>query len=101
MLEQAAVPALGQSAGSLNAMSKAMTYTESWQTVFIEQDAQLIWERLYGLIEKVVSDEMTRMMKTQELFLHLLTQGRSDRYIEEELTDREIEEDLISQLAVL
>lgn len=101
MLEQATIPALSQSAGSLNAMSKAMSYTESWQTVLIEQDAQLTWERLYLLTEKVVSDEMTRMAKTQELFLHLLIEGRIDRYIEEELTDREIEEDLISQLTIL
>ncbi len=100
MFEQAVSPTLGQSAGSLNAMSKAMRYTESWQTVLIEQDAQLIWERLYGLMEKIVSDEMTRLMRTQELFLQLLAQG-IDRYIEEEMTDRDIEEDLISRLAAL
>ena len=101
MLEQAAGTTLGQSAGSLDAMSEAMRYTRSWQEVLVEQDAQLIWERLCGLIAKVVSDEMTRLVKTQELFLQLLAEGRIDRYIEEELTDREIEEDLISQLAIL
>ncbi|MEW6211924.1 MAG: hypothetical protein AB1631_26450 [Acidobacteriota bacterium] len=98
MLEQATGPTLLQNAESVNAMSEALKYRPGWQEVLINQDAQLIWQRLYQLIETQVSDETTRVMKTQELFLQLLAERRIDRYIEEELSDREIEDDLISQL---
>jgi hypothetical protein len=100
MLEQATGPTLLHDAGSVNAMSEALRYARSWQEVLIKQDARTIWQRLYHLIETHVSDEMTRAMKTQELFLQLLAEGLIDLYVEEELNDREIEEDLISHLAV-
>ena len=101
MLEQAVDPTLYQSAGGLDDMNEALRYAYSWQEVLVTCDAQLIWERIYGLVEKIDDDAMTRAMRTQELFLQLLNEGGIDRYIEEELTDPEIEEDLISQLAIL
>ncbi|HEY7547379.1 MAG TPA: hypothetical protein VID27_20960 [Blastocatellia bacterium] len=100
MLEQAADPALYQSAGGLDDMKEALKYAYSWQEALVTCDAQLIWERIYGLLEKTGGDEMMRAMRTQELFLQILNEGRIHRYIKEELTDPEIEEDLISQLAI-
>lgn len=64
-----------------------------WQEVFIDDDAESIWNRLYDLIEKMISDETNCSVKTQEMFLRLLAEGRINQYIEENWSDTGIEDE--------
>ncbi|MEW6211231.1 MAG: hypothetical protein AB1631_22890 [Acidobacteriota bacterium] len=68
----------------------------SWRAIFADQDADEIWRSLSDLIQKAGpahSDDMT-----QELFLRLLATQRLAFYTEQNYSDEEIQQDLLSLL---
>jgi hypothetical protein len=70
-----------------------------WRELFVDQDAEAVWQKIYTLIRSVVSDtdsDYERM--AQELFLCLLTTQRVRIYIEQGFSDDEIRDDLLSLL---
>ena len=76
---------------------KAHGHERSWRQLIIEEDADAIWRKLFAIIQSANPDggaDCDQM--TQELFLHLLTTGRLSLYINQEFSDEEIEQDLLS-----
>jgi hypothetical protein len=70
-----------------------------WRELFVDQDAEAIWQNIYILIRTAISDTDTDYEHmAQELFLRLLTTQRVHIYIEQRLSDDEIRDDLLSLL---
>lgn len=77
--------------------SQAPGHSRDWRKIFIEQDAEVIWQRLFTLIESMVPNGRDDCdLITQELFLHLLATQRLNVYLAEGYSDEEIESDLLS-----
>jgi len=72
-------------------------HEQSWRQILIEEDADAIWRKLFTIIKSVIPDGEADCDKvTQEVFLHLLATGRLSLYINQEFSDKEIEQDLLS-----
>lgn len=79
---------------------KALGRERDWRQVLLSQDAEAIWHKLSILVRTAIPDHADGYeMLTQELFLHLLTANRVSVYIEQNYSDSEIAEDLISILS--
>jgi hypothetical protein len=70
-----------------------------WQEVFNSEDPGVIWELLYDLVASTRPQEPIE--RTQELFLLLLTRDELAREFKHELSDEEMERELISRLEML
>lgn len=68
----------------------------SWRAIFADQDADEIWRSLSDLTKK--ADSTRSDQTTQELFLHLLATERFNFYMEQNYSDEEIQQDLLSLL---
>lgn len=68
----------------------------SWRAIFADQNADEIWRSLSDLTQNLVSTRSDQA--TQELFLHLLATERFNFYTEQNYSDEEIQQDLISLL---
>ena len=76
---------------------KAPGHEQSWRQLITEEDADAIWRKLFALIESAnLGSKADCNQLTQELFLHLLATGRLSHYINQKLSDEEIEKDLLS-----
>jgi hypothetical protein len=86
-------------------MSGTLRYAGIWQETFVECDAERVWDRLYDFVQQVegspVEDETSCCLKAQGLLLQLLAEGGIARYVEGDLTDDEVEEELFSRLHLL
>lgn len=70
-----------------------------WRELFVDQDAEAVWQNIYTLIRSAISDTDTDYeLMAQELFLRLLSTQRVHIYIEQRLSDDEIRDDLLSLL---
>lgn len=70
-----------------------------WRELFVDQDADAVWQNIYTLIRSAISDtDSDYEQMAQEVFLRLLTTQRVHIYIEQELSDDEIRDDLLSLL---
>ena len=78
---------------------KALGRGRDWRQVLLSQDAEAIWHELSILVRTAIPDHLDGYEHlTQELFLHLLTTNRVSVYIEQNYSDSEITEDLVSIL---
>ncbi len=68
----------------------------SWRAVFADQNADEIWRSLSDLTEKAGSTRSDHV--TQGLFLRLLATQRFTFYTEQNYSDEEIQQDLLSLL---
>ncbi|HEY7543932.1 MAG TPA: hypothetical protein VID27_03575 [Blastocatellia bacterium] len=68
----------------------------SWRAIFANQDAEEIWRSLSDLTRRAGS--ACSDQATQELFLHLLATERFTFYQEQDYSDEEIQQDLLSLL---
>lgn len=66
----------------------------SWRAIFADQNADEIWRSLSDLTEKAHSTRSDQT--TQELFLRLLATERLTFYTEQNYSDEEIQQDLLS-----
>ena len=67
-----------------------------WRELFVNQDAEAVWQNIYNLIRSVVSDTNSDYEQmTQELFLRILTTERIHLYVEQGCSDDEIRDDLL------
>jgi hypothetical protein len=70
-----------------------------WRDLLTKEDGDAIWKKISHLVRsnqaepRVISD-----LTTQELFLHLLTSGRFDAYIELGFSEEEIDLDILACL---
>jgi hypothetical protein len=71
-----------------------------WREVIKSEDPGVIWELLYDLVASTRPQE-SAIERTQELFLLLLTRDELAREFKHELSDEEMERELISQLEML
>ncbi|HEX5735434.1 MAG TPA: hypothetical protein VF131_21585 [Blastocatellia bacterium] len=72
-------------------------HERGWRELFVDQDAEAVWQRIYTLIRSADSDSDYEQT-AQELFLRLLTTDRVNIYIEQGFSDDEIRDDLLSLL---
>ena len=72
-------------------------HERGWRELFVDQDAEAVWQKIYTLIRSADSDSDYEQM-AQELFLRLLTTERVHLYIEQGFSDDEIRDDLLSLL---
>jgi hypothetical protein len=72
-------------------------HERGWRELFVDQDAEAIWQRIYILIRSKDSDSNYEQV-AQELFLSILTTERVHLYIEQGFSDDEINDDLLSLL---
>jgi hypothetical protein len=72
-------------------------HERGWRELFVDQDAEAIWQRIYTLIRSKDSDSNYEYV-AQELFLSILTTERVHLYIEQGFSDDEIKDDLLSLL---
>jgi hypothetical protein len=79
--------------------TKALGRGRDWRQLLLSQDAEAVWHELSILVRTAIPDHSDGYEHlTQELFLHLLTTNRVSVYIEEDYSDSEITEDLLSIL---
>jgi len=70
-----------------------------WRELFVDQDAEAVWQKIYTLIRSAISDtDSDYEQMAQELFLCLLTTERVHLYVEQGFSDDEIRDDLLSLL---
>lgn len=72
-------------------------HERGWRELFVDQDAEAVWQRIYTLIRSADSDSDYEQV-AQELFLRILTTDRVHLYIEQGFSDDEIRDDLLSLL---
>ena len=78
---------------------QALGRGRDWRQVLLSQDAEAIWHELSILVRTAIPDHADGYEQlTQELFLHLLATDRASVYIEQNYSDSEIKEDLMSIL---
>lgn len=72
-------------------------HERGWRELFVDQDAEAVWQKIYTLIRSAESDSDYEQM-AQELFLRLLATERVYLYIEQGFSDDEIRDDLLTLL---
>ena len=72
-------------------------HERGWRELFVDQDAEAVWQKIYTLIRSADSDSDHEQL-AQDLFLRLLTSDRVHIYIEQGFSDDEIRDDLLSLL---
>ncbi len=78
---------------------QAPGHARGWRELLIAEDAEALWQRLFTFIRSATPDlQVDFDQLTQEVFISLLAAGRFNLYIEQELTDQQIESDLLSLL---
>src|SRR5688572_12938371 len=70
-------------------------HERGWRELFVDQDAEAVWQKIYTLIRSADSDSDYEQV-AQELFLRILTTDRVHLYIEQGFSDDEIRDDLLS-----
>ena len=81
--------------------SQASNVERGWRELFVNQDAEAIWQNIYTLITSVAPNPDSDYERiTQELFLHILTTERIHLYVEQGCSDDEIRDDLLLLLNV-
>ena len=78
---------------------QASQHERGWRELFVDQDAEAVWQKLYTLISSADSNSnYDYEQMAQELFLRLLTTERVKLYTEQGFSDDEIRDDLLSLL---
>ncbi len=76
--------------------SQASNDERGWRELFLNQDAEAVWQKIYTLIRSVISDtDSDYEQMAQDLFLRLLTADRIPQYVEQGCSDDEIRDDLL------
>ena len=76
--------------------SKASNAERGWRELFLNQDAEAVWQNIYTLIRSAVPDpDSDYEQMAQELFLRLLTTERILMYVGQGCSDDEIRDDLL------
>ena len=71
-----------------------------WREVFLSQDADAIWRKLYALVRSNIPESPPDQERiTQELFLFLVSTGRVIIYLDQGYSNEDIRLDLISLLS--
>ena len=71
-------------------------HERGWRELFVDQDAEAVWQKIYTLIRSANSTEDYDYEKVaQDLFLRLLITDRVHLYIEQGFSDDEIRDDLL------
>ena len=76
--------------------SQASDVERGWRELFINQDAEAVWQNLYSFIRSAIPDyDSDYEQLAQELFLRLLMTERIQLYLEQGCSDDEIRDDLL------
>ena len=76
--------------------SQASNDERGWRELFLNQDAEAVWQKIYTLIRSAIPDyDYDYEQRAQELFLRLLTTDRIPLYLEQGCSDDEIKDDLL------
>lgn len=71
-----------------------------WRELLIRQDAETIWHRLSALVRLTLPNHAGEHdLITQEIFLHLISGERINRYLEQSYSGEEIRQDIKALIA--
>jgi hypothetical protein len=76
--------------------SQASEHERGWRELFVNQDAEAVWQKIYTLIRSVIPDsDSDYEQMAQEMFLRLLSTERIHLYVEQGYSEDEIRDDLL------
>lgn len=78
-------------------LKKPRRQGSAWRMLLINQDAQAIWDKIASIVRNApTGEDFPQDRLIQDIFIRLLVTDRFGFYVENRLTDYQIEQDILS-----